>query len=230
MRRFIDLRISPLNERIKEMLENASGLGYKCLGVTTDPALVEHVKGESSALDVVSRVDLRPRSTSDLTKSLRRMRRRFEVLSVECSSRAVARQAAKDHRVDILRFPGELHRRLKVRFDRKEASLAADLSCVYEVSLSDLLGKGPMTLGRLLSVMREEVQNSIRFDVPIVASSGARSPLLMREPRAMASVLSLLGLDEEQSLNAVSSNPWRIVSVNRDKLGPGFVSPGVRVV
>lgn len=232
MRRFIDLHINPLNERIKEMLEKASGLGYKCLGLSTDLDLVESVKGEASVLglDVVSRVDLRPRSTNDLTRSLRRMRRRFEILSVECSSRAVARQAAKDHRVDILRFPGELQQRLKVRFDRQEASLAADLSCAYEVSLSDLLGKGPMVLSRLLSVMREEVQNAIKLDVPIVVSSGAKSPLLMREPRAMASVLSLLGLDEEQSLNAVSSHPWRIVSVNRSKLGPGFVSPGVRVV
>jgi ribonuclease P/MRP protein subunit RPP1 len=232
MRRFMDLHINPLNERIKEMLEKASELGYKGLGISTDLDLVESVRGEASVLglDVVSRVNLKPHDTNDLTRSLRRTRRRFEILSVECSSRAIARQAAKDHRVDILRFPGELQQRLKVRFDRQEANLAADLSCAYEVSLSDLLGKGPRVLSRLLSVMREEVQNSVKFDVPIVVSSGADTSLLMREPRAMASVLSLLGLDEEQSLNAVSSHPWHIVSANRGKLGPGFISPGLRVV
>ena len=83
---------------------------------------------------------------------------------------------------------------------------------------------------RLLSVMRDEVDNAVRFGVPVVVSSGADDPHNMRGPRELAAVLDLLGIGEEEGLDAVSTTPWSIVDRNREKLMPGFVEPGVRVV
>ena len=227
MRKFLDLNIRPLKEELRSsMLELAADLGYKGVGLTTEepPERGEIYPG----LDLVSRVTLRPSNVNDLTKSLRRIRRKYVIIAVECHSKNVARQAAKDNRVDILNFPVSISARRRVRFDRQEASLAGGANCVYEVNVSDLLGVGPLILSRLLSMFREEVENAKRYDVPVIVSSGADEPLTMREPRSLAAVLSLLGLDEKESLDAVSTTPWGMAEGNREKLGPGFVMPGVR--
>jgi RNase P/RNase MRP subunit p30 len=234
MRRFIDLHVKPPPETngLQEMLELAAKLGFRALGIVADRSLFDSAKGmiPDLGLDLVSRADLRPKSARDLTSSLGRIRGRFEVIAVECQSKAVARQAAKDNRVDVLCFPTTVHERRKVGFDRQEASLAAGASCSYEVNVSDLLGKGPRVTSGLTSIIREEVGNARRFDVHLVVSSGAVDPLLMRDPRALASVLSLFDIVEEEGLDAVSTTPWRLVETNREKLGPGYVLPGVRVV
>jgi len=234
MRRFIDLYVKPPPETdgLREMLELAAKLGFKGLGMVADKALLDSARGMApdQGLELVSRADLRPKSPRDLTASLGRLRGRFEVIAVDCQSKAVARQAAKDNRVDILRFPSTVQERRKVGFDRQEASLAAGASCCYEVNFSDLLGKGPRVASGLISMIREEVGNARRFDVPLVVSSGAVDPLLMRDPRGLASTLSLFDIGEEGGLEAVSTNPWRLVETNRGKLGPGYVLPGVRVV
>lgn len=227
MRKFLDLNIKPQKEELRQsMLELATDLGYKGVGLTTEKP---PERGEiSPELDCVSRVTLRPSNVNDLTKSLRRIRRKYVIIAVECYSKNVARQAAKDNRVDILNFPVSISARRRVRFDRQEASLAEGANCVYEVNVSDLLGVGPLILSRLLSTFREEMENAKRYDVPVIVSSGADEPLMMREPRSLAAVLSLLGLDEKESLDAVSTTPWGIAEGNREKMGPRFVMPGVR--
>jgi ribonuclease P/MRP protein subunit RPP1 len=181
-------------------------------------------------IDLASRVDLTPRNASELTATLRRMRRRFEVIAVECLSKRVARQAAKDHRVDILNFPSSVDARRRIRLDRQEASLASDANCVYEVNVADLLRQDRSTRPKLISLMRTEVDVAKRFDVPIIVSSGAQNLLQMRDPRGLASLLALLDLSEDERLDAVSKIPLGIVEANRGKLDSGFVAPGVRRV
>lgn len=227
MRKFLDLNIRPLKEELRRsMLELAADLGYTGVGLTPEkPPEGGEIDPE---LDLISRVSLRPSNVNDLTKSLRRIRRKYVIIAVECHSKNVARQAAKDNRVDILNFPVSISARRKVRFDRQEASLAGRANCAYEVNVSDLLGVGPLILSRLFSMFRDEVENAKRYDVPVIVSSGADEPLMMRDPRSLAAVLSLLGLDEAESLDAVSTTPWSMAEGNREKLGPGFVLPGVR--
>jgi RNase P/RNase MRP subunit p30 len=235
MRRFIDLHLrhpASGTDELESMLRFAAELGYSGVAVASDRVLPERLKrlGGELSLDLISRINLRPRSANELTATLRRVRRRFEVVSVDCLSKAVARQAAKDHRVDLINFPASTSARRRVWFDRHEASLASGANCAYEFNASALLRQGPVKSARLLSIIRREIENAKRNDVPIVVSSGADSRLLMREPRGLAALLDLVDVEEESGLDMVSSIPWRIVEVNRGKLAPGFVAPGVRVV
>ncbi len=225
----MDLHLRPRSpEELEGMLRTASSMGYSGVGVFLEGSKGIVKGGEASSLDLVSRVDLRPRNQNELLASLKGLRRRFEVVAVECASKAVARQAAKDHRVDILNFPSSIPARKRIGFDRQEAALASGANCAYEINASDLLNRGPANAAKIISMMGREAENARRQDVPIVASSGAGSSLLMREPRALASLLDLLGIGEEEALEAVSKNPQRIVETNRGKLGPEFVAPGVR--
>ena len=113
--------------------------------------------------------------------------------------------------------------------DRQGASLASKSNCAYEVSLSDLLGSSAER-ARVLVNMRRSIWNATHEGVPVGVSSGAGTPLRMREPRAIVSITSLLDIPEEKGLNAVSVIPTKILERNREKLGPGFVSPGVKEV
>ena len=231
MRKFIDLHLRPIDSG-RTMIQEATRLGYTSAGIAHGSGDRDAPRGRLGVdgVDVVRRIDLRPRNANELTTSLRRIRRRFEVIAVECFSKPVARQAAKDNRVDILNFPTRIQGRRRVRFDRQEASLASGANCAYEINLSDLLNKGARVASRLISMMTVEVENAMRHDVPVVVSSGADEPLLMRGPRELAASMQLLGIGEEESLDMVSDVPFSIVERNRGKLEPGYVSPGVRRV
>ncbi len=216
------------------VLSKVAELGYGLVGVSfaaeTRAEEVERLRGVCGevGLDLVSRVDLRPRGSDDLMRQLRRLRRRFEVVGVACESKAVARQAGKDRRVDLLSFPLlDFRRRF---FDRAEAELARGGLAGLEVDVKPLLVlEGPVRV-RLLSCLRREVAIARRFGVPVVVSSGVSRELLLRKPREMAALGFLFGLDEVSGLDAVSRNPVALVERNREKLSSGFVAPGIRVV
>jgi len=216
------------------VLSKAAALGYGLVGVSltaeTRADEVERLRGVCSevGLDFVSRVDLRPRGPDDLMRQLRQLRRKFEVVCVACESKAVARQAAKDRRVDLLSFPLlDFRRRF---FDRAEAGLACSGLSGLEVDVKPLLVLEGPTRVRLLSCLHREASIAKSFGVPVVVSSGVSRELLLRKPREMAALGFLFGLDEVSGLDAVSRSPVALVERNREKLAGGFVAPGIRVV
>ncbi len=224
MRRFIDLNVrDPGDPRVlTEMLELASRLGFNGIALASDRPAPQALRDEARALgiDLASRIDLKPRNANELSKTLRRVRRKYEIVAVRCENKAVSRQAAKDHRVDILTFPHLKTGRSRVGLDRQGASLASKSNCAYEVSLSDLLGSSAER-ARVLVNMRRSIWNATHEGVPVVVSSGAGTPLRMREPRAIASITSLLDIQEEKGLNAVSAIPTKILERNRKSSGQG---------
>jgi RNase P/RNase MRP subunit p30 len=78
--------------------------------------------------------------------------------------------------------------------------------------------------------MQKETALAIKLDVPIVVSSGATDRYGLRTPRDLASLLTLVEMDSDLTLQAVSEIPVRIVERNRAKLQSSFVSPGVRIM
>ena len=218
MRRFIDLRVQPPRGRLDEIVARARELGYSGLGVSGHP--VEARQG----IDLFTRLDLVPRNQQQLVDLLNRHRRGYVVIAVTCTGKAVARQAAKDHRVDVLRFPrGEGDPWL----DRQQAQLAGASGCLYEVDAGELLARDPERLEASLALIRRELGNAQRHGVPVALSSGAGSPQEMRDPRSLASLMDLVGVGEEEALGMVSDTPWGLVERNRDKLSPGYILPGV---
>jgi RNase P/RNase MRP subunit p30 len=159
---------------------------------------------------------------------LRKFRRRFEIIAVVCESKNVARQAAKDRRVDLLNFPS-LDFRSRF-FDKAEAELASNGLASLEIDMKPLLTlEGPARI-RLLSNLRREAAIAKKSHVPIVISSGVSDRVLMRKPRELSALASLFDLNEASAIEAISKNPVAIVKRNRDKLSSRFVAPGIRIV
>ncbi|MEM3565525.1 MAG: RNase P subunit p30 family protein [Candidatus Bathyarchaeia archaeon] len=236
---FADLHLQPNLgdiEQTKRMIVKASELGYRLIAVPAplSPSLaekyVQQLRGlcQEKAIDFASRLDLKPKTPRELLQLLRKFRRKYEIISVMCDSKAVARQAAKDHRVDLLNFPStDSHRRF---FDKAEAELASKSQVSLEIDMKLLLIlKGPARI-RLLSTLRRETAIAKDFHVPIVISSGAASELLMRKPLEMAALANLFDLDKPLALDAVSKIPLEIIKRNREKLSPSFVAPGIRLI
>jgi len=216
------------------MINKTSKLGYRLIAV---PTTLENSQDETAKLqsacneakiDLATRIDLKPRTQNELTHQLRKLRRKFEVICVTCENKEVARQAAKDHRVDLLNFPSPDFRRRF--FDRAEAELASNGLAALEVDVKPLLVlEGPARV-RLLSCLQRESAIAKEFHVPIVVSSGVSTEILLRRPRELAALAFLFGLDEKSALEAVSENPMAIIKRNREKLNRSFVAPGIRII
>jgi ribonuclease P/MRP protein subunit RPP1 len=236
-RTFADLHLRPNlrdSEQVRHMMQKASELGYRLIAISLPPNLsserIQQIQSmcREAEVDFASRVDLKPRTSRELIRGLRKFRRKFEIIAVACESKPVARQAAKDRRVDLLSFPSlDFRRRF---FDRAEAELASKALASLEIDMKPLLTVEGSARIKLLSCLRKEVAIAQDFHVPMVISSGASSRFLMRTPRDLAALTSVFDLDRASALEAVSKNPVAIVKRNREKLSSRFVAPGVRIV
>ncbi|HJX02615.1 MAG TPA: RNase P subunit p30 family protein, partial [Candidatus Bathyarchaeia archaeon] len=113
-RQYADLHLTTNirdSQQVSVIINKAAQLGYNLIALLFPPNTTqEELKQIQTAckeakLDLATRIDLKPRTPNDLTFNLRKFRRRFEIIAVLCESKNVARQAAKDHRVDLISFP-----------------------------------------------------------------------------------------------------------------------------
>jgi RNase P/RNase MRP subunit p30 len=237
MKRFADLHLRvPLKDTSKaeSMILKASELGYNLVGIPLSPqttrkqiSQLRHICSDTK-VDFATRVNFSPRTPNELLQSLRRYRRKFEIVAVRCHTKDVARQAAKDRRVDLLQFSvTNLRKRF---FDEAEAELASQALSSLELELAPMLQLTSFSRVRLLSSLRREVTTAERFKVPITISSGATNELFMRGPRDYAALTTLFDLSMPSALRALSETPWVTVERNRKKLSPDYVAPGIHVV
>lgn len=231
----LHLRVNPKDHVAAQRLINkAAKFGYHFVSFTFGFELLESqlvdLKDSCSqaGLDFVYRADFKPRNQEDLMRFIRKFRRKLEVICIICDNKEIARQAAKDRRVDLLNFPSlDYHKRF---FDRAEAELASCSQTALEVDIKPLMiMEGPPRV-RLLSSLRREVALAREFHIPIVVSSGVGEDYLMRMPRNLASIAYLFGLNETEALDAVSTNPAGIIIKNRDKMNSAYIAPGISVL
>ncbi len=237
MRKFVDLHLKPSLEdfeQVKRVINKSAELGFQMVGLSLPAKIavdeVNRIRNvcRDAGVELATRVDLAPKSRHELLHGLRRLRRRFEIVGVFCASKVVARQAAKDRRVDLLSFPVAKYPR--VFFDRAEAELASNACASLEIDMQPLLSLHGFARVRLLSVLRREVALTERLKVPLVLSSGATETRLLRKPQDFASLSILFDLESALALEALSETPSGIVGRNRQKLSPDYVASGVRVV
>ncbi len=233
-RTFCDLHLRANLNDAQRLIAKAAQLGYRKIAIpfNSPPTEIEldglRDIADANSVDLVTRADFKPRNQEDLTRFLRRYRRQFEVLCILCDDKEVARQAAKDHRVDIINFTSFDYK--KRFFDSAEAELASNTQVSLEIDVKPLLVLEGPPRTRLLTTLRRETAIAEEFHIPLLLSSGVSELALMRKPHDMASLSFLFGQKEEQALEAVSANPVALVTRNREKLGSKFVAPGIRVL
>lgn len=237
MRKFVDLHLcAPINDlkQVERMVNLSAELGYHMVGIPLPPNISqERIRQineicNKARVEFVTRVDLMPKTSGELLNNLGHLRRKFEIVSVACASKNVARQAAKDRRVDLLSpcltFP------CKRFFDYAEAELASKKMVSFEIDMALILSSTGFPRIRLLSSLRKEAAVARKFDIPITISSGASDENLLRSPHDYLALATLFDLSESYALQVLSEHPLSIVKRNRAKLSPYYVAPGVRIV
>lgn len=237
MRKFADLHLRvPIKDfnHVGRMVRKSSELGYRLVGLILSPNVMRDQINQlqkicdDAKIDFVTRVNFFPKTPGELLHDLRRFRQKFEVISVTCTSKGVARQAAKDRRVDLLHFPAtDIRKRF---FDDAEAELASKALSSLEIEMAPLLLLTGFSRIRLLSRLRREVAIAEKFKVPVTISSGATNEYLMRSPHDYTALTTLFDMSVSSALCALSENPVAMVERNREKLSPDYVAPGIRVV
>ena len=237
MKFFADMHLCPPLEKAdktKEMIEKSAELGYDAVGITFPAGAslneVQNVKDVciSIGVDLVTRTDLTPKNPASMLWDLRNLRRRFEIVAVRCFSKAVARQAAKDRRVDLISFPStDVKRRF---YDVAEAELTSKALAGLEIDIASLLCLQGLQRSRLLSFLRREALMAGKFSVPLILSSGANNVRFLRKPEDYMSLAYLFVSDPYVRKQAFSENPQNIIKRNRRKLSSNYVSQGVYVI
>jgi RNase P/RNase MRP subunit p30 len=237
MTKFVDLYLRvPISdvEKSKKIIAKSAELGYRLVAVPFPPFVkrekIESIKKICNDVDIdlSPRINFFPKDTRELINGLRSFRRKFEIVSISCASKSVARQAAKDHRVDLLIFP--VVEKRKTFFDNAEANLVSRSGASLEIDMTRLLSSEGFQRMRQISILRREVTIANHFGVPIILSSGAISEQFLRKPQDYAFLAMLFNMDQLLALKALSDVPFNRVELNRQKLGPDFVAPGIRVI
>ena len=237
MKRFVDLHLRvPLDDLVQseKMVRKAAMLGYSSVAIPFQKNAAKEQMEQlrqfcsEAKIGFISRTTLSPRNSSELLKDLRHYRRKFEIISVRCNTKDVARQSAKDRRVDLLQFSvTNLRQRF---FDEQEAELSSQALSSLEIELACILQLTSFSRIRLLSCLRREAAIAQRAKIPIILSSGATTEILMRGPHDYASLTTLFDLPLSSALKALTITPLAMVERNRLKLSPNHVAPGIRVV
>jgi RNase P/RNase MRP subunit p30 len=237
MKQFVDLNLRlPLKDDVitQKMIIKAQTLGYNQIAVplpfNASKNQINQLKQicQEANLDFVSRTNISPRNKNELLNELRKYRRKTEIISVRCDSKDVARQAAKDRRVDLLQFSST--NIFKRYFDEQEAELASQALCGLEIELAPILQLTSFSRTRLLSVLRKEVELAERKKIPIILSSGATTKHLMRGPYDFASLTTIFDMPLSTALKALSETPKEMIKQNRTKLSPDYIAPGIKIV
>jgi len=231
----LHLRLDPRDPALtSRIVTKVASLGYGMIAVSLSPDIQREELAKlseifkSAEVNFVSRIDLQARTRDQLINQLRKLRRKYELVCVFCETKEIARQAAKDRRVDLINFPSADYTR---RFlDKAEAELIRSSLAAWEIDAKPLFLLEGSSRARFISTVRREISVAKDFKIPIVVSSGVSTELLLRKPREMAALAGLFGLDEASALEALSTMPISIVKRNREKLGLGFVAPGINVM
>jgi RNase P/RNase MRP subunit p30 len=231
----LELRIPLDNEKISQkMIEKASELKYKSVALPFPPRLKkEKIKQfekicKNEKIDFASRTNLFPQNPKELLHELRQYRRKFEIISVRCNTKEIARQAAKDRRVDILQF--SLTNLRKRFFDKQEAKLAKEAFSALEIEVAPIFQLTSFSRIKLLSCLQKEVKIAQKEKVPIILSSGATNDTLMKGPYEYASFSVLFDLPFSLALNSISKTPFELIQRNREKLDQNYIAPGIHLI
>lgn len=213
MKCYVDLHLKPSTpEQTLEMVQFANQLGYRYI-VSTKPA---------EGLKVATRIDIEARRGKELQDSLRKARQKFDIVAVKCLSKEVSRIVARDERVDILLFPEDPIQRKQNWLDHHEAELLDGTGRAYEINISELLAVSSLRLAKIITIIKRDLAVASHYDIPVVLSSGATSSILMREPRALTALATLLDINEDYAIEMLSTIPESILAKNYEayKEGP----------
>ncbi|MCD6444688.1 hypothetical protein J7L70_06780 [Candidatus Bathyarchaeota archaeon] len=187
------------------MLDTAKELGFSTVALTIQDVRASPPEAVSpDGLRVVWRIDLKPEEAQP--SLLARLRRRFTVIAVSCSSRREFRRALRT-RVDLVFQSRPFTMNLS---DVRVLSLSGKF---FELNLKPLMYVEGIEMARLLKHIRRNVRLLRKLDIPVTVSSWASEPHELTAPLELPQHLALVDVNPHECYGWVSENPAKLLEL-----------------
>ncbi len=189
---FIDLRVHSINSK---GVDSPSRLKKEARDLGIEVALCDGIKYD----DFISGIELTARNKRELIREIISSKK-FDIIVVHGGRAEINRSAVSDSRVDILAHPWLGRRDSGV--DAVVAREAADNGVAIELCISYLLIQHQRL--KIFSSLRRIKKLKDKYNFEILVTSGAKCKYDLRNKYEIASILYLLGLEEEDIKESIN--------------------------
>lgn len=239
MVRYFDLHLTTRHsfgtENVAELARMAERLELDtiCIADAVDSAealseIRREISAAKSKVNILLGVEIKAKSTSDLTNKVNKFRDMVDILIVSGGDADINRAACENPKVDILAHPEFM--RKDCGLDHVMAAAAAQNRVAIELNFRSYLHAYSRIRSHILSRMQRNVMLAKKFGATVVVTSGAQSIWDMRAGRELATLAYLCGMDVIAAVDSVSTVPESIIKRVNEIKSRGFVMPGVKVV
>ncbi|MEM1545828.1 MAG: RNase P subunit p30 family protein [Candidatus Methanomethylicia archaeon] len=235
MRRYVDLCVFLTDvKNIDEMLVMAKHLGYHTISLTltNDNIISSEIINEikkiaiKNKLNIVFRYEINTNDSKKLREKVRKIWRKYEIISAYCIDKKIARIAGRDSRINILIFP--LDTTIKDIFNDAQCSLMKAKNQYIEIRYAEIAKN--INLERTYTNLLRWVRIAYENKIPIIASSGANRPQILRSPFEIASILVSSGLDIKSARDSISTTPMKLIEQSILKTRGKLINKYVKIL
>ena len=199
------------------MVLEAKKLGYSgiCLS-SINPGNVIFSPDISTSLinnfDVYTGIEIKEDNVAKMKKNVVRLREKCDIIIVGGGSEEINRAALEDGKVDILThstsrgFP----------LNHILAKAAADNGVALDFDPDTIIMQRGGNRIKILTAQRKNVQLARKYDVSMIITSNAKSHYDLRGPREMMALGMIIGMTQNEALQAHSSVPQAVIKRNLD--------------
>ncbi len=218
---------------LSEMIEMAHRLGHQNICISDfgaiDPSQVETLLQECKDFtpNVYARADISSKTPRELSHKLNYVRRKVDLVAVECSSENVCRFASTNRFVDILTLPPTVKAPV---FTEIVARNCSKNEIALEITLIPFIRYYGKVRAKLLRIWRKILSVALRNDVMFVIGTGALSKYELRGSREMLLLAKLVGLPHDLAKQSLLENPFKLIERRILERNGKIIMPGVRTI
>ncbi len=241
MAKYYDLHIhtnqSSGANSVEEMAQAAEKFGWNGIAICDHFQDMQKFKQQqnaireamkSSNIEIFSGTEIQPKNQNEIGRLVSKIREQVQIIAVHGGDYNINRAACQNPKVDILAHP-ELGR-TDNGLDEFCLAQARDNNVAIQVNFREILEGYRKPRVFILSHIWENIRLAREMRAPVVACSAAQSVWDIRDPRALASIANVLGMELGDAINTVSEIPEKIVETNRAKLSGKEPVKGVEIV
>ena len=199
------------------MVLEAKKLGYSgiCLSsinpgnVILSPDITTHL---TKNFDVYTGIEIKEDNVSKMKKNAGKLREKADIIIIFGGSEEVNRAALEEGRVDILSHSASRGSPL----NHILAKAASYNGVALDFNPDAIIMQRGGSRIKILSALRKNVQLARKYDVSMIITSNAKSHYDLRGPREMMALGMIMGMTQNEALQALSSVPQAVIKRNLD--------------
>lgn len=222
---------------VEEMAETAEKFGWNGIAVCDHFQDMEKFRQQQNAIkearkvsriEIFSGTELQPKNQNELGRIVSKIREQVQLIVAHGGDYNVNRAACQNPKVDILAHP-ELGR-TDNGLDEFCLAQARENNVAIQINFREILEGYRKPRVFILSHIAENIRLAEQMKAPVITCSAAQSVWDIRDPRALASIANVLGMELGKAIDTVSAVPEKIVETNRAKLSGKAPVKGVEIV